>query len=545
MPILQFTDESQRNRAVAILPDGLTMGRSPDNDLVIESNFVSAYHAKVHRRNSKLFIKDLSSHNGTFINGLRIKEAPLIDGDEISLADISLTFLDRPAQRVTYLDDSTEIGEDRLYKSHVDSSPLVKTILGHDPVQREETAPPLASQLLLFYKIIEIVNTAIDLQQMLHQIMEILMEVVPAERGYLLLKDEKSGDMLPMAVVESSEDTPDPERPISLSRAITSRAIEEKSTVLIEDAFSSDSNFNPSKSIIALNIRSALCAPLWNGDDITGLLYFDNRSLFRTASFHRDHVDLLSAVGYQVALGVEKFKLVAKVRREEILRANLQRYHSPDVIEMIINHSDQNRELPMGVDEKIVTIVFCDIVGFTKIAEKKQPIEVADFLNEFLTVMTEIVFEYGGTLDKYIGDAVMAIFGAPVSKGQDAIQAVRAAIKMRDTIQERMSFRHPIPFEIRVGINTGRVVAGNFGSHRRMEYTVIGDPVNVAARLESHAGPSQVLIGQSTYELVRDHFKMQPAGDVHVRGRTEPVPCWWVESALEASAPRVLPTTSS
>ena len=330
--------------------------------------------------------------------------------------------------------------------------------------------------------------------------------------------------MVPMAIVDSEEGDA-PETTISLSRTVCTKAMEEKSAVLIEDALSMG-DFNPSKSIVALNIRSAICSPLWHGEEITGLIYFDNRSFMLTGGFKRSQLDLLSAIGYQVALGIEKFKLVEKVRREEMLRANLQRYHSPDVIDTIISHLERNEELL--VQETEVTIVFCDIVGFTKLAEKKEPIEVAKFLNEYLSIMTEIVFEHGGTLDKYIGDAIMAVFGAPVSKGEDARQAVLASLKMRDSIQRRMSFRHPVPFEVRVGINTGRVVAGNFGSLQRMEYTVIGDPVNVAARLESYSEPSRILIGEATHRQVAEYFNCDFAGEYKVRGRQEPVKCWWV-----------------
>jgi adenylate cyclase len=171
-----------------------------------------------------------------------------------------------------------------------------------------------------------------------------------------------------------------------------------------------------------------------------------------------------------------------------------------------------------------VTILFTDIVGFTKLSERLNPLDVNMLLNQYFSRMTDIIFEYEGTLDKYVGDRLMAVFGAPVEKDDDAERAIRAALRMRQELAEMMQNESPDrKFDVRLGINTGHVVAGNIGSPKRMDYTVIGDSVNIASRLESSAEPNQILIGEETYRNVKDKFNIQKVGSKTLRGKTESV----------------------
>jgi adenylate cyclase len=175
----------------------------------------------------------------------------------------------------------------------------------------------------------------------------------------------------------------------------------------------------------------------------------------------------------------------------------------------------------MEPKELAATILFNDIVGFTPLSEKMPPREINLLLNQFFSRMTDLVFKYDGTLDKFIGDGLMAVFGAPVEKKDDAERAVKAALEMRKELEAMMEkIGMEKKFEVRIGINTGRVVAGNMGSPNRMEYTVIGDPVNIASRLESIAQPNQILIGEETYKQVKGKFKVKKIGLKKVKGRS-------------------------
>jgi adenylate cyclase len=178
----------------------------------------------------------------------------------------------------------------------------------------------------------------------------------------------------------------------------------------------------------------------------------------------------------------------------------------------------------MTPTEKFVTGLFTDIVSFTPLSERLSPAEVSLLLNQYFRKMTDIIFDYHGTLDKYIGDAIMAVFGAPIERKDDAERAVKAALDMRKTLAEILEKIEPDKrFGIRLGINTGRVVAGNLGSPRRMDYTVIGDTVNTASRLESIAEPGQILIGEKTYASIKGKFKIREIGKRSVRGKSKAI----------------------
>ena len=165
-------------------------------------------------------------------------------------------------------------------------------------------------------------------------------------------------------------------------------------------------------------------------------------------------------------------------------------------------------------------MLFTDIIGFTTLSELKEPLQVSELLNEYFTVMTDEVFRREGTLDKYVGDSIMAVFGAPIAQEDHAERAIETALAMLERLAELNSGRtEDERFSIRVGINSGPVIAGDIGSPRRMEYTVLGDTVNVASRLESSVSkPGQVVVGENTYLMTRDRFRWNYLGSVSLKG---------------------------
>ena len=192
---------------------------------------------------------------------------------------------------------------------------------------------------------------------------------------------------------------------------------------------------------------------------------------------------------------------------------------------MILRGGQETKDNVMEANEVTATILFTDIVGFTRLAEQISPRETNIILNRYFSAMTDVVFNYDGTLDKYIGDGLMAVFGAPMERDDDAERAILAAKEMREKLAAMMTEKgNPSSkFDIRIGINTGRVVAGNIGSPRRMDYTVIGDPVNIAARLESIAEPNQILIGEETHKTVKGKFEIREIGRKKMKGKSEKI----------------------
>jgi adenylate cyclase len=167
-----------------------------------------------------------------------------------------------------------------------------------------------------------------------------------------------------------------------------------------------------------------------------------------------------------------------------------------------------------------------------------EPHRVALLLNEYFSAMTDIIFHHDGTLDKFIGDAIMAVFGAPLAMEDHALRAVRAAIEMREKLKSMNSEKfgkHKI--DIRIGINSGRVVAGDIGSPKRIEYTVLGNTVNIASRLESSiAKPDQIIVGEATYQQIKDQFVTEPLGEVSIRGLEKSIMVYSVLHEKESPA---------
>jgi adenylate cyclase len=258
-----------------------------------------------------------------------------------------------------------------------------------------------------------------------------------------------------------------------------------------------------------------MCVPLWKKDEIIGVIQLDSVRLDN--QFSNDDLELLKAIGSQMAMVIEQASLNDQIRQEESMRGRLERFHSPQIVEMILG-GDQEIMEPTDLT---ATIVFTDIIGFTHLSEKMPPREINMILNHYFTRMTDIVFERGGTLDKYIGDGLMAIFGAPMEKDDDPVRAIQAAKDMRESLAEMMDKTgSDRKFNIRTGINTGRVVAGSIGSPKRMDYTVLGDAVNTASRLESIAAPNQILIGEETYRRVKGGFEIREVGARKVKGKS-------------------------
>lgn len=220
-----------------------------------------------------------------------------------------------------------------------------------------------------------------------------------------------------------------------------------------------------------------------------------------------------------------------KLREESMSRYQLGRYVGQDLADQI---SASSEDIPLENKKQIVTMLFADIRSFTAISENMAPEEVINMLNEYFDAMVKIIFKHDGILDKFVGDELMATFGAfekPGSVGQGPLNAVKTAIAMQSKIKELMSgfmFKGYPTFEVGVGINTGEVVMGNLGSKNRMDYTVIGDTVNVAARLEQLAGGNTIMVGEETYESCKAYVQMELKGEIKVKNRTAPVRCFQV-----------------
>ena len=231
--------------------------------------------------------------------------------------------------------------------------------------------------------------------------------------------------------------------------------------------------------------------------------------------------------------------LAEERRKLEELSDKLSRYLSPQIYEAIFAGATDAR---VQTARKKLTVVFTDIKSFTATTEEMEPEDMTFLLNDYLTKMSEIALEHGGTIDKYVGDAIMVFFGDPETKGvkQDALAAVRMAIAMQrrmvDLRAKWADMGYRLPFHIRCGINTGYCNVGNFGSEQRIDYTIIGGQVNLAARLESICEPDGVVISYETYSHVRDEFDAEPLDPIQVKGIKDPVQPFAVQGIFDENA---------
>jgi adenylate cyclase len=226
-------------------------------------------------------------------------------------------------------------------------------------------------------------------------------------------------------------------------------------------------------------------------------------------------------------VGITLYRILTEERQRQFTRRAFQQYVSPEVVERIMQNP---QALQFGGELRNLTVLFSDIRGFTTFTEKNDPHLVVQMLREYLTQMTRIVIEEGGTLDKYIGDAVMAEFGAPIAYPDHALRGCRAALRMNEEVarlQAKWTAEGKEPFRIGLGVNTGNMVVGNLGSEQLFDYTVIGDEVNLGARLESlnkeYETTTHIIISEATYEAAKDGIDARPLGEVKVKGKSRPV----------------------
>lgn len=472
----------------------LKIGRSPDNDIIFDNpetdKAISRHHAKIVEEGEKTILYDLESLNGTFVNDVRVMRKVLEDGDEISIGKNVLTFEERAPEKIILLDDKPQITATTSRSPR--QSKLFKT---------------LDRNLLLLYQFSEKLRSTIDLRELLELIMDCVIEATKAQNGVLMLIEKDKDELVPKVVRKEQAG-----ESLEISGSIVKKVIEENVPMLIADTLT-DQRFMERKSIQVYGIKSAMCVPLYTPQSTIGVIYLDNPK--GTDQFMESDLDLLNAIANEAALAIEQVRLMEKVRKEAVIRAHLERFHSPDVVRKILEESPT-----LGGEEIEATVLFGDIKGFTTFAEKLPPSRVVQELNEFFSVMTDVIFELGGTLDKYLGDGIMAIFGAPYPQADHAERAVSVGLLMQEKLKTLVhKWQEKSWLSMRIGVNSGRMIAGNVGSLKRMEYTVLGDTVNVASRLQAMAEPNKVWITEETYKKVKKAFKVEAKGVMEVVGR--------------------------
>ena len=315
-------------------------------------------------------------------------------------------------------------------------------------------------------RVVKVTHSVRDLDNVLEILMDHVIELFGAERGFIMLVDSKTGALeFRTARNFSKEDLYDTD--FQVSRSIVFRSFGSGEMILTSNA-QADDRFADALSIKEYGLRSVMCAPLVDDDGSIGVIYADNR--VRLGAFEEDDLSFLETFAAQASSVLVRARIVADRDRVQDL---FSRYVSEPVVQQILARPD----LALTANRKRVTVMFSDLRGFSRISEQLEPDELLQFLNEHFEATTEIILEHGGTLLSYMGDGLLAVFGAPLDMERQEENAILAAREMVRNAMER-------EIRIGVGIATGDAVLGDLGTTRRREYTVIGDVVNTAARLE-------------------------------------------------------------
>ena len=515
---------------IADLRPETAIGRTEGNDIILNHPSVSRKHAKIESRGDVWWIVDLKSTNGVKVNGNMVTEAQVNPGDKILIGSVQLEL--KPVPSVNFSNESmfdnpsgTVIRRISDFNSEFGLD-VDKPSAPREPTPTGLKKPEEVSREKIFQVLVQVAKAMLqsdDLNSLLNIVMDMIFKYLPVERGLLILFDDK-GEPVPKLTkfIEGAE-----QQDIPISRTILKMVSQQQVSLMTSNALE-DARLLGGKSIAIHGIRSAMCVPLWNRNRVIGAVQVD--SPIHIGRFTEEDLDLLTALANFAAVAIERAQLGEKIEEEKKIRDRMARYHSPAVVDEIVRGSISADTQEIKTAE--VSILFADVSGFTTISETKTPQEVAEFLSHFLSCAVESIFAFGGTLDKFIGDAVMAFFGAPIPQDDHADRAVLAGLMLQRLVgewnKEREAAGLPI-VRIRVGINSGAAVVGNVGTEKRVDYTVLGSSVNIASRLESGvAKPGQVVVSQNTLERVMGSFKTEALGEFALKGLQQKMPVFAV-----------------
>jgi adenylate cyclase len=383
--------------------------------------------------------------------------------------------------------------------------------IAHDPGQLRVDY----ERLRLTWELTRDIGLERDLDQLLHKILMSLFKFVNADRGVILLK-ETDGSLAPKAA-HRRDGT---EAPIQVSSTILNHVIQEKAAVLTHDA-SMDFASSKGKSMILNRISSAIVVPLLHEKEVLGALWLDSESL---AQFQQKDLELVTAIGAQAAMFIENNLLAKKIEQEIVNRERFSRLLSPNVAEQVLSGKLEVKKGGVHVPE--CTVFNSDIRGFTRMSEGATAGVINELLNEYFEQMVETIFKYEGTLDKFMGDGIMAFWGAPMAHPDDAVRSVQCALEQMEVLgrfnRKRVEGGHPA-LAVGMGLHTGPLVAGYVGSSKAMSYTVIGDTANTSARLCGIALAGQVIVSELTLARLGPRFEVEELPPAHLKGKEKPL----------------------
>jgi len=471
-------------------------GQSIDLDL-LQDEYVSHRHARLTFADDQYWIEDLGSRNGTLVNGKAIsKKTRLTPRSRLQIGETIMT---------------VRMGAAPVAAATVDQEELEGTIINTDDVMMSITKTERGDafgvpaqewrKLKAFNDLCQSIGKAGNLDTLGKVLVNQLKEAMPCvQRGAILMPDSR-GELL-LKVHWPAGDH-------SVSTTWVKRAYANREAFIWTAPSEAKTGPATPHSAIYFKVQAAIYVPLTIGEQVLGVIYVDNY-LSREAFLPAD-LELLRAIAGQVSVFLRDHVLREDLQRKEVAQINLLRQFSPDVAKRVMDKYGGMRGGGERVDP--VTILVTDVRNFTSLSARMDPDDVVRMLNEMFDAFVPIIFEYDGVVDKYVGDSVLAVFGSPDHDDRQWEKAMRAAMEMQQAIEKlcegRKVRRLPV-FQVGISIHSGEVIHGFIGSAKRMEYTVIGDTVNMAARLCDGAEPGEIIISKSVYERIYQMVEVLP-----------------------------------
>lgn len=506
-----------------------SLGRALGNTVVVIDDSISRRHAEIEIAFDQVIVRDLKSLNHTFINDTLITEHQLKNGDRLRCGNVEFRFVDLRPPLPNPTNPPTEPEEeDSSFIKTINPNATqikIKELLTENSekgspsilrLRQSGTEQRALDKLNILLEVAKELSSPEEPDQLLQKILDLLFEIMSVDRAAILLHNPQSHQLECRAVKVRDQSQINT---TFYSTKITNFVFANGEGIITSDA-RTDQRFDSSESILFHAIQASMCVPLKPRETVMGVLYVDNVSL--TNLYTDEDMDFLAALGNQAAIAIDNNLLFKQIQAEAVMRDKLERFF-PRAVTQKIRETEQ-----LGIIETEVTALFADISGFTEMSSTMEPREVISMLNDYFQVMVEeIVFQYEGTLEKYIGDALFAIWGAPYRHPNDPQRAVQAAIDMQwavSKLNRKWLQQGKPPISIHIGINTGAVAAGNIGSQRLIQYAAIGDTTNVTSRICNVARAGEIVVSDSTYHhLTALNLPFEPLPPTKVKGKEEPL----------------------
>ena len=589
MTHIKILEGSGAGKAIPLYQEAI-VGRGRENAICLSDSRVSRCHARISKHDENFMIEDLHSSNGTLLRENRLfpgTQYHLVHGDKIRIGSTLMVFMDeepestvvdsKPIDNVIFEENYVEnvhIAEKKtlLKPSNVSSNEDLERT--SDNVQKDcqissnednsqafalriisddDSQPAVSASLDASVNYTEIdesdmsikdfhhtakrfqaicqvslaIGTIKEQKSLMQKIVECIFDIFLAASRCFILTYETISDSFKLVIIKDRSQKESNNEDIIISKTIINEVKKQKLSILSIDTMN-DARFNSKESVIDLKIRSMMCVPLLIGEEFLGLIQVDNYENHKL--FSSEDLQILTGIGAQAAIAVKNAQLYHQVETETARRTSLQRYFSSSLVNMIMS---DNVAATLGGKSYRGTILFADIIGFTTMSESMVPSDVLAKLNRYLTIMQKLIHQNGGNIDKVSGDSIMAFWGVPHTNEMDEGNAVLTALQMQKQIWSfnlELKDEGQQPINMGIGINTGDFIAGNIGSEDKIEFTLIGDQVNLASRIEHLSGRNQVLVSESTWKPIQHLVSAVKLPPLLVRGKSNLITIYSIRS---------------